>query len=398
VNKGFEFLASAGLTDVGRRRKNNEDALLCLDPNGVFCVADGMGGVQGGAIASQAAVDALREVFTDSPDAAFALTAKASSRLIARALTAASQWIKNRADERGLAGSGSTAVVLAFDRITPTQALVLHAGDSRAYRCRDGKLVQLSADHSVAAAAGLSDDRELPAMFRGVITRAVGLASSVELEETETDVRPNDLFLLCSDGLTKMVPDKQLQKTLCQKGETQLDALARQLIQQALDAGGEDNVSVVLVRVAESLPAAPTQDAPPETLALEALPLVVPAAEDDGGAVPDFPDADHDAATSETGQTPLTPFSGNGQTPTALHGATPSTATVRIPAQSPGRPRSNAMLVVIAAVLAATVVGLFFYLRSCEKQQAAPVSDKTLQNAPEPQRRGTDSQSLEPEN
>lgn len=394
MNTGFEFLSSAGQTDVGRRRKNNEDALLCLEANGVFCVADGMGGVQGGAIASQAAVDALREVFSDSPDAAFALTAKASSRLIARALNTASNWIKNRADERGLNGSGSTAVVLAFDRVTPSKALVLHAGDSRAYRCRDGKLVQLSADHSVAAAAGLSDDRELPAMFRGVITRAVGLAPSVELEETETDVQPKDLFLLCSDGLTKMVPDKQIQKTVGQAAGVSLDDLAKQLIQLALDAGGEDNVSVVLVRVADILPEAPTRDTPPETLALEALPLVVPAPPDESESLPPFTDAEHDAATSETGQTPLTPFTGNGHTPTALHGATPATA--RRPA--PRRRTSTALLVAIAAVLAAAVVGLLLYLRSIKpRQEASPAPDKTLQGVPEPQRRGSENRNLDPE-
>lgn len=392
MNTGFAYLSCASLTDVGRRRKNNEDALLCLADSGVFCVADGMGGVQGGAIASQAAVDALREVFSDSPDAAFALTAKASARLIARALNNASQWIKSRADERGLTGSGSTAVVLAFDRITPSQALILHAGDSRAYRFRDGKLEQLSADHSVAAAAGLADDRDLPAMFRGVITRAVGLAPTVELEETATDVRPKDLFLLCSDGLSKMVPDKQIQKILQKGAECPLDELAQALVSEALQAGGEDNVSVVLVRTADALPAAPTRETPPETLALEALPLTV--------AAPDRPDAhagaDEEAPTSETGLTPLTPFTGNGRTPTALHGATPTTA-VSTPA---GRQKTSTLfLILVAFLLAAVIAGLLVFQRSCEQRAAArPAPAKTLENAPQPQPRAAEPRTLEPEN
>jgi len=344
----FDYLDSAELTDVGRRRKNNEDALLRLPGAGVFCVADGMGGVQGGAIASQAAVDALREAFTDSAEAPFALTAKASARLIARALNSASRWIKERADERGFAGSGSTAVVLAFDRITPSQALVLHAGDSRAYRYRADTLAQLSADHSVAAAAGLADDRDLPAIFRGVITRAVGLEATVELEETALDVQPDDLFLLCSDGLTKMVPDKLIQKLLNQNADGPLDALAQALVNEALQAGGEDNVSVILVRAAGALPAAPTQEPPPETLALEAA-----AAQPEARPPAPPPPATEEAPTAETGQTPPTPPSGEGHTP----------VTARRPSSAGPRAFSAPLLILLALLLAATIAGLLFLLQ-----------------------------------
>ena len=258
----YSYLTSAELTDIGHRRKNNEDALLRLPGQGIFCVADGMGGVQDGEVASQAVVDALRETFTAAPDAPFDLTAKA--QLIAGALNSASQWIKARADEQGLSCSGSTALVLAFDRLDPSRALVLHAGDSRAYRYRDGVLVQLSADHSVAAAAGLADERDLPAMFRGVITRAVGLEPTVELEETAVDVQPNDLFLLCSDGLSKMIQDRLIQERLQKHASDPLDALAERLVDEALQAGGEDNISVLLVRTAAALPEAGIQETPPK--------------------------------------------------------------------------------------------------------------------------------------
>ena len=326
MNNTFPYLVSANLTDVGKRRKNNEDSVLCLTEQGVFCVADGMGGVQGGEVASKAAVDALQEMFTTSPDAPFAVTAESSARLVARALNRASQWIKARSDERGMAGTGSTAVVLAFDRVTPSQAMVLHAGDSRAYRYRGDKLVQLSADHSVAAAAGLPDDKNLPVMFRGVITRAVGLENTVLLEETPTDVMPGDLFLLCSDGLNKMVSDKALQKALRKHRGDDLAVTASVLIGEALKAGGEDNVSVVLVRVADSLPEAPTMEVPPQTRALEQAP-VSPAAASSGEA--------KDDAEKETGQTVDTgqtldsaKFEGEGVTPPELargHQQTPVT-------------------------------------------------------------------------
>ena len=295
MSNGFSHLASADLTDVGRVRKNNEDSVVRLPESGVFCVADGMGGVQGGEVASKATVDALREEFTASPDAPFAVTSSASARLVARAINRASRWIKGRSEERGITGTGSTIVVLVFDRVVPTVAKVLHAGDSRAYRYRADKLQQLSTDHSVAAAAGLPDDKTLPAMFRGVITRAVGLENTVQLEETPIDVAAGDVFLLCSDGLTKMVNDKHLGKLLRKHAGDDLQVVAQTMIDEALHAGGEDNVSVVLVRVADSLPQGPTMEIPPQTRLLEEMSVT------SGNAA--APGAKADDSESETGQT-----------------------------------------------------------------------------------------------
>lgn len=294
MNTAFSYLSSAELTDVGRRRKNNEDSLVRIPEVGLYCVADGMGGVQGGEIASKACVDALMKEFTQMPDAAFALTAEASARLVERALNAASQWVKDRAESLGFTGTGSTAVVLAFDRVNPSRGMALHAGDSRAYRVRDNKLTPLTTDHSVAAAAGLPDDSTLPPMFRGVITRAVGLAHHVEIESTPFDVAPNDLFLLCSDGLSKMVNDRHIQKLIRRNQEASLDDIARLLVAEALEAGGEDNVTVIVIRVSDRLPNGPTMEIPPETRALESLVLAPPPA-------PETPhsEEDHDA----TGQT-----------------------------------------------------------------------------------------------
>ncbi len=295
MSTDFAYLESADRTDVGKRRKNNEDAILALPGNGVFCVADGMGGVQGGEVASKATVDALAEAFTVWPEARFALTAAASARLVERSLNRASRWIKDRGEERGITGTGSTAVVLVFDRAEPSRALVLHAGDSRAYRYRADKMVQLSADHSVAAAAGLPDDNSLPAMFRGVITRAVGLDRNVALETTPTDVAPGDLFLLCSDGLTKMLNDRQIQKLLRHHRDDALEQVVGVLIDEALKHGGEDNVSAIVVRVGKELPKGPTLTVPPETRAIEDW----PAAE----AEESVPIDQEPPTANETGQT-----------------------------------------------------------------------------------------------
>ena len=289
MNTAFAYLSSVDLTDVGRRRKNNEDSLIRIPEAGLFCVADGMGGVQGGEIASKACVDALRMEFSESPDAVFAVTADASARLVERAMNAASKWVKERAESLGVNGTGSTAVVIAFDRVTPSQGMALHAGDSRAYRVRADKLVQLTVDHSVAAAAGLPDDSTLPPMFRGVITRAVGLDRHIELEATPFDVAAGDIFLLCSDGLNKMVSDTRIQRLITQFKDRPLEDMAKALVTEALEAGGDDNVTVVLVRVACELPTGPTLEISAETLALEALELNPPPM-----PAPEYLGDDHD--------------------------------------------------------------------------------------------------------
>ncbi len=391
MNSVCAYLASAEVTDVGRKRRNNEDAVLRVPEAGVFCVADGMGGVQGGEVASKATVDALRDAFTASPDAPFAVTAAAAARLASRAVNRASQWIKARSEERGLSGTGSTVVMLLFDRVMPEQARVLHAGDSRAYRYRQGKLQQLSADHSVAAAAGLADDKDLPAMFRGVITRAVGLEETVLLEETLADVAAGDLFLLCSDGLTKMVPDKTLSKLLRKHTADAPEALARLLVGEALKAGGDDNVSVVLVRVADALPQGPTQEVPARARELEqeALVAAVPAA---AGTVND--EERETGQTAATGQTvdsagfvgegvtpsewsrktaqppvtPATPFSREGETPAGQQAPEPDHdgfATERItrtglPVFRPARSRRRVWLWTLLTLAAAACVAAFF--------------------------------------
>lgn len=372
MDNPFSYLKSAELTDVGKKRKNNEDSIVSLPECGLFCVADGMGGVHGGAVASQAVADALREAFTDSPDAPFAVTAKASARMVSRALNNASHWIKTRADERGLTGSGSTAVVLAFDRVTPARALILHAGDSRAYRLRADKMLQLSADHSVAAAAGLTNERDLPAIFRGVITRAVGLDFTVDLEETETDVAPGDIFLLCSDGLTKMVPDKQIHKILRKHTSATLEEQAKLLLEAALKAGGEDNISVILVRVEDELPQAPTMEIPAETLALEALPAVPPPSSDHPGAdsVADTADHGFDFPTAETGHTPPTPCSGDSSTP-----VTPTAKNGFGPEARKSSKRNFMLLFVLAVVLFAAVAGLLAIYRRVQAQRQPPKTE-----------------------
>jgi serine/threonine protein phosphatase PrpC len=179
----MDYFESAELSDVGRKRKNNEDACWRLPSQGIFCVADGMGGVVGGDLASAAITTALQDVFSRAvPKEQPSLAGRVG--LFRKAANQASKWIKDFADEKAIGQMGSTVVALVFDPSYPSRAVGLHAGDSRLYRFRNGKLQLLTADHSAVAALAKKlgcDPASLPAKFQNELVRAVGLKESVEL-------------------------------------------------------------------------------------------------------------------------------------------------------------------------------------------------------------------------
>jgi len=240
-------LSSFAGTDVGLARSGNEDSHL--RGRTVFAVADGLGGHQGGEVASAMAVEPLAALdgraFADADEAAQALTA---------AIRAANQAILQRGrSDPELWGMGTTvtAAAVAHDRVLQ----LAHVGDSRAYLLRkDAPLRQLTTDHTVVAEAvdrGLLT-RQQAAVHpqRGVVTRAVGLDPDVPVDLPEPlELEPGDQVLLCSDGLTEVVDDDQIAAVLADQADGD-DACAT-LIAAANRAGGPDNVTVVLLRVAD---------------------------------------------------------------------------------------------------------------------------------------------------
>lgn len=221
-------------THCGRVRSLNEDALLA-GPR-IFAVADGMGGHAGGDVASAIAISALAELEDNCDEEG-----------VRAVLSVANARIRARAEQRQVASMGTTMVGVIPGSDT---ALVFNVGDSRAYRLRDGDLVQLTEDHSLVAelvaageltAAEANTDRR-----RNVVTRALGVESTVDPAVETVDARPGDVFLLCSDGLYTELSDGEIL-SLCQASgpvEKQATALCR----AAVAAGGHDNVSVVLVQ------------------------------------------------------------------------------------------------------------------------------------------------------
>ena len=252
TSKRFAHVRFGVRTDVGRKRRNNEDAHGEWPAQGVFCVADGMGGAQDGEVASRAVVESLAGLLPRW--AAFDPPMAQEDRLdaLARALDAASFWVKSYADSQGKKGCGSTFVGVCLDPADPAKATAVHAGDSRVYRVRGRKIVQITRDHSVAQMAGVKDEKELSPMFRSLILRAVGIKPAVEAERTPFDVAEGDRILICSDGLSRMVPDKEIARIV--EAAESPNAAADALVDRANELGGKDNVTVVAVFVG-ALPA-----------------------------------------------------------------------------------------------------------------------------------------------
>ncbi len=242
----YSHLTCFALTDVGNKRKNNEDAYQIFPDYGVFIVADGMGGAEDGEVASKAIVDALDKTLK-ALDPGLPLSCEASQAWVCQAVNDASAWILKRSNERNRSGTGSTFVGVCFDPEHPNKAVALHAGDSRVYSIRGTTIQPITRDHSFANAAGIKDEKDLNPKFRGVILRAVGLALKTEVEATPFDVAEGDTVIVCSDGLSKMVDDADVAKIV--HSEPILETAVQKLIEAALKNGGKDNVTVVAVRV-----------------------------------------------------------------------------------------------------------------------------------------------------
>jgi type VI secretion system protein ImpM len=219
---------SAGATDVGRARGNNEDGFIERPEVGLWVVADGMGGHSRGEVASRMVCDALADFQLDGT---FEEAVEAASR---RVQEVNDHLLRSAKGSHPSDHSGSTVVVLLLRGM---RSAVLWAGDSRVYRWRAGRLEQLSRDHSLAAIAGPA------AAESSVITRAVGVQPDLTLDVHRDAVLPDDRFLLCTDGLTRVVTDSEI----CGLMETpDIRAAVDSLIKATLDAGAPDNVTVLI--------------------------------------------------------------------------------------------------------------------------------------------------------
>jgi PPM family protein phosphatase len=241
-------------TDTGRQRRGNEDAFYARSP--LFAVADGMGGAQAGEVASHMAVEVLEQGLPDG-------AGSVEERLRARVAEANERILELAKSDDHLAGMGTTltAAYVGEDDLT-----VAHVGDSRLYRLRDGELERLTDDHSLVEElvrqGKLTPEEADDHPQRSIITRALGAEPGVEADSRTWPARAGDVYLICSDGLTSMVAEAQVAAII--QGSESLAVAGRTLIEAANDAGGRDNITVILFRLEEVGAAVAPQEATAE--------------------------------------------------------------------------------------------------------------------------------------
>jgi PPM family protein phosphatase len=239
-------------TDVGLKRKHNEDSLLAAEEFGVFVVADGVGGRKAGELASAITVNTFQSFAPQLKAAADAFAANANRdtrnavlELLDQAANAASRRVYEAATSTGRQGMTTTLVAAV---IGGGAAFLVHVGDSRAYLVRDGELRQLSEDHSMVneliRTGAMSREDAATSRYRNVITRAVGLYPNVRTDTLHVELIDGDRILLCSDGLSDMLESQQLLDIMA---DGNLTHAVDNLIQTALHNGGKDNVSVIAI-------------------------------------------------------------------------------------------------------------------------------------------------------
>lgn len=237
------LVSATGQTDCGLKRRKNEDSHLISRTHSLYVVADGMGGYGGGDIASRLAVETIQRAFDRgdfriSPDKA---AAPRKAQELTAAIESANAVIFGEANRNSeLHGMGTTIIGARFSE-RKQRVFIAHVGDSRCYRWRRGQLRLLTADHTLAA-------RGVEGPMADHIRRAVGIAPTVKVDVLVDKPLPGDVYLLCSDGLTKMVKDSKLESLMTHYSKD-LDTAVAELIKEANAAGGKDNTTVILVGV-----------------------------------------------------------------------------------------------------------------------------------------------------
>jgi protein phosphatase len=239
------LISAVGRTDPGLKRKHNEDSYSILENHHLFVIADGMGRHAAGEVASKMAVEGIGESFEKKLEPSFVpegvLPKRAS--MLRNAILVANEKIFHKAHEvEEYAGMGTTVVSCYFSP-NNQRVYIAHVGDSRCYRYRGSSLTQITNDHTLGAAG-------IQGRSSSVLSRAVGVEERVEVDMTMESPLPGDVYLLCSDGLSRMVGDAEIGATL---GEVRdLDACAAKLIDMANARGGRDNITTILVRVEDA--------------------------------------------------------------------------------------------------------------------------------------------------
>jgi protein phosphatase len=321
-------------TDTGRQRRDNEDNAYARAP--VFVVADGMGGAQAGEVASKIAIEAFEQELPEqgNPEERLAIRVREANRQI---------YDRSHTD-RESAGMGTTLTAAYLDEST---VAIAHVGDSRAYLYRDGTLQRLTRDHSLVDElvrhGKLTEAQAAEHPQRSIITRALGPEPEVEVDTWTYPVRAGDVLLLCSDGLTSMISETRVSEILAAGDD--LDTTADALIHGANEAGGRDNITVVLFRV---------EDAGGDVAADEAT--MVGAAAPEAGPADTASHSSTSAVQTAPRPGPAVALAPSQPTSTASARPAPLARTQGRPAEPAAPPKHRRYVKPIAALIAVAVV------------------------------------------
>ena len=263
---------AAGVSDVGLQREHNEDSFVVLKEYDLFVVADGMGGHRAGDVASKLATETISEFFksTANDDVTWPFhfdtnLSEEENRLLTGIRVANRQIFERSTRSREYHGMGTTVVGAMFSP-RKNRMYIGHVGDSRCYRVRGGQIQLLTRDHSLIndyllAMPDLTEEQrsELP---KNVITRALGMQDQVVVDIQHDEPKPNDVYCLCSDGLSGMVTDEEILRIVATAPD--IGEACRTLIAKANEHGGEDNITAVLIKIEEQAEVAP-EDVPNES-------------------------------------------------------------------------------------------------------------------------------------
>ena len=248
-------LKITGCTDTGLSRDHNEDYIGYDSNNGIAVLADGMGGHQAGEIASKMAVDVVLNQLKSLLNAqtSRAITGSQMLGFVSNTISSSNRKIYEASEASSARNGMGTTVVAAV--IRDSRLYAGHVGDSRLYLLRNRKLKRITKDHSLVQdlvdKGFYTEDEARDASINHVVTRALGTSEDVKVDILQQQIRQNDLFLLCSDGLSDMISDAMIEQVLARPNAS-LDKIANRLVGLANHYGGKDNISVILIKV-ESL-------------------------------------------------------------------------------------------------------------------------------------------------
>jgi protein phosphatase len=238
-------LIASATTDVGLRRSNNEDAFLAMPEIGTFSLADGMGGAAAGEVASEIFVATVGKIFTGYQPADEVNAKRLIQQTFLQANERMLEYVREHPEAEGM---GCTGELLT---LVENQYIIGHVGDSRVYLFRDGYLRQLTKDHSLVQEQidqGLISRAEARNhSMKNIVLRALGIKSTIALDLIRGKTLHNDIYLLCSDGLSDLVEDTDIESVL--GSESSIDAKVEKLIERANAAGGKDNITVIVCKV-----------------------------------------------------------------------------------------------------------------------------------------------------